>query len=105
MSIKNRFKKYLSPNEVMVGNYVLVGLFLVFFGIFYYLYINRDTIAIAIVRGDFSGLSSLQMAVKDFITLTTSVIVEAFPFVVLGVAVSVLVQRYMTTERLKKNSS
>mgnify|MGYP000868804186 CR=1 FL=1 len=102
MAFKARFRKYLSPNEAMVGNYLLAGLFLVFFGAFYFLYANRDQIASAIIRGDFSGLSSYQLAFKDFFTLMTGVIVEAFPFVVLGVGVSVLVQRYMTTERLKK---
>jgi len=37
---------------------------------------------------------------QDFLTLLLSVIVEALPFIILGVLVSVLVQRFVSTEKL-----
>lgn len=51
-------------------------------------------------REAFFGFISTQF--MDFMTLTFSIIVEALPFVVLGVAVSVLIQVFLPTEKLIK---
>lgn len=54
-----------------------------------------------------SALSGIERTLGDFMTLTLSIIIEALPFIVLGVLISVCIQTFLSTQqvlqRLPKN--
>ncbi len=51
-------------------------------------------------RQELSG--TISTTFSDFMTLTFSILVEALPFVILGVLISVLIQTYIPTEKIIK---
>jgi uncharacterized protein len=68
---------------------------------------NRESIGYWLLRDSKIALENAAMALQDLLTITLGVIVEALPFVVLGVLISVAIQVFVPAhvllDRLPKN--
>lgn len=71
------------------------------------IFVNRDAIGYWLLREGRDVLTNAGVALQDLLTITLGVIVEALPFVVLGVLISVLIQVFLPAhvllDRLPKN--
>lgn len=67
------------------------------------LWINRYNIIVWFFRNPpDTWLGLIAPKVQDFMTLTTSILVEAFPFLIFGVLVAIIVRRYLKPEWIIK---
>lgn len=83
------------------GPILLVGLPLV---LVCWVYINRQVIS-ATLSNDYERqqfITHAQTVLQDFLTLTLGILIEALPFVVLGVLISVIIQVFVPTQAIMK---
>lgn len=91
-----RLKKILSANQELI-NWIVFGAFVI---IIYYLSSKFSTM---LVNGELVDLfTKLLPSLQDFLTLTLSVVVEATPFLILGVIVSALIRKFLPSDKLLK---
>lgn len=95
-SLTKYFQK-ITPNTIIIGSAIVFSLVL-YSIVQIYKYEIQSVILLDYKRQEF--LTSIATTFQDFITLTLGILVEAIPFVILGVCISVLIQTVLPTEKL-----
>ena len=87
---------FLSSHQELVG-WIIIGLF------FLACYSLSSYVGKWLLSSDVSSdISQLLTTLQDFLTLTLSVVVEATPFLILGIITSSLIRRFLPPSRLLK---
>lgn len=87
-----RIKKFLSANSELIG-WVVFGVFIIS------IYQFSSRFGVMLLNGEFAEwCNKLLPSLQDFITLTLSVIVEAVPFLILGIIISALIRYFLSSK-------
>lgn len=91
-----RIKKFLSANSELIG-WVVFGVLIIS------IYQFSSRFGVMLLNGEFAELyNKLLPSLQDFITLTLSVIVEAVPFLILGIIISALIRYFLSSKDVFK---
>lgn len=93
---RKNWQDFLSSHQELVG-WIIIGLF------FLACYSLSSYVGKWLLSSDASSdISQLLTTLQDFLTLTLSVVVEATPFLILGIITSSLIRRFLPPSRLLK---
>ena len=91
-----RIKKFLSANSELIG-WVVFGVLIIS------IYQFSSRFGVMLLNGEFAEwCNKLLPSLQDFITLTLSVIVEAVPFLILGIIISALIRYFLSSKDIFK---